>query len=90
MATSIKLDPTMLNRIQKLADLSRRTPHWIMREAIELYVAREEARETFKAEAEASWIAFQETGLHLTLEETSAWLAGWGGPDETAAPECHE
>ena len=90
MATSIKLDPTMLDRIQKLADLSRRTPHWIMREAIKIYVAREEARESFKAEAEASWVAFQETGLHLTLEETSAWLAGWGEPDETAAPECHE
>jgi hypothetical protein len=49
-----------------------------MREAIEQYVAREEARESFKQEAYASWSAYQETGRHLTGDEVRDWLGRWG------------
>lgn len=45
-----------------------------MGEAIREYVDREEARENFKEEAIASWIAFQETGKHLTDKEVHQWL----------------
>ena len=90
MATSIKLDDELKARIKQLADARRRTPHWVMREAIQEYVDREEARENFVREAEASWQAFQETGRHLTGEEARAWLGTWGTDDEKAVPECHE
>lgn len=39
---------------------------------------REEARESFKQEALASWAAYQETGRHLTAQETRTWLNSWG------------
>jgi predicted transcriptional regulator len=90
MATSIKIDDSLKSRIQRLASTRRRSPHWIMREAIEQYVEREEAREGFKQEALASWAAFQETGRHLTGEEVRTWLNSWGTEEEKAAPECHE
>lgn len=61
VATSIKLDDEMKQRIQKLAGLRRRSAHWILREAIAQYVEREEARESFKQEARESWTEFQET-----------------------------
>jgi predicted transcriptional regulator len=61
-----------------------------MREAITQYVAREEARESFKQEAVASWAAFQETGQHLTGQEVRAWLNTWGSKTETELPPCHE
>jgi predicted transcriptional regulator len=61
-----------------------------MREAIEQYVAREEARESFKQEAYASWSAYQETGRHLTGDEVRDWLGRWGSEDETELPDCHE
>lgn len=61
-----------------------------MREAIEQYVNREEARETFRAEAETAWQAWQLDGKHLTGQEVRTWLDNWGTDDETAAPECHE
>jgi predicted transcriptional regulator len=61
-----------------------------MREAIKQYVEREEARESFKAEAEASWAECQSTGLRLTGEETRAWLRSWGTDAETEAPPCHD
>ena len=90
MATSVKLDDELKSRIKQLAESRRRTPHWIMREAIREYVQREEARERFLEEAESSWKAFQETGLHLTGEEARGWLRTWGTKDERTMPECHE
>jgi predicted transcriptional regulator len=90
MATSIKLDDDLANRVRRLAGLRQRSPHWLMREAIRQYVAREEARESFRQEALASWSAYQETGRHLTGAEARTWLATWGTDAETGPPECHE
>jgi predicted transcriptional regulator len=90
MATSIKIDDELKGRVQRLADLRRRSAHWIMREAIAQYVAREEARESFRQEAMASWKAYQETSRHLTGQELRTWLDTWGTKVETALPECHE
>jgi len=90
MATSLKIDDELKGRIQQLASQRQRSPHWIMREAIRQYVEREEARESFKQEAQASWAAFQKTGRHLTGEEVRRWLATWGKEDEQEMPECHE
>ena len=40
--TSLKLDVELKTRVQRLAESRRRTSHWIMREAIDEYVTREE------------------------------------------------
>lgn len=90
MATSVKLDERLKNRIQHLAALQHRSTHWIMLKAIKEYVEREEAREKFKQEALLSWKSFQETGLHLTQQELSDWLDSWGTDKEQEIPECHE
>lgn len=90
MATSVKLDDELKNRIQHLADARHRSAHWIMREAIRGYVEREEAKESFKQEALSSWTAYQETGQHLTGAEARDWLKSWGTDKETEIPECHE
>jgi len=47
------------------------------------------AVEQLKAEAEASWTAYQHTGLHLARQEISAWLKTWGTEQETLIPPCH-
>ena len=90
MATSVKLDDELKNRIQQLANVRHRSAHWIMREAIRDYVEREETRESFKLEAIASWKTYQETGQHLTGQEVRDWLNNWGTDKETEIPECHE
>ena len=90
MATSIKIDDELKNRIQHLAGLRQRSSHWIMREAIAQYVDREEAREGFKLEALASWAAYQEAGRHLTGQEARVWLNTWGTEAEAELPKCHE
>ncbi len=89
MATSVKLDDDLRDRIQSLAESKQRSAHWIMREAIKEYVGREEARRSFIADAEASMRHYNETGLHVTYEEVSRWMATWGTDDEQDPPECH-
>lgn len=91
MATSIKIDDELKGRVQHyLAGLRQRSLYWIMHEAVAQYVGREEARESFKQEALASWTAYRETGRHLTGQEIRAWLNTWGTEAETELPECHE
>lgn len=51
MATSLKIDSDLKNRLQQLASQRRRSAHWIMLEAIQQYVDREEKHEAFKREA---------------------------------------
>jgi predicted transcriptional regulator len=90
VATSVKLDDDLAIRVRRLAELRRRSPHWIMREAIREYIAREEARESFRQQALSSWSAYQETGRHMSGDELRAWLSTWGTDAEVEPPECHE
>lgn len=90
MTKSVKLDPELESRIQHLAELRQRSPHWIMREAIQQYVDREEKREAFRRDALNAWEAYQETGLHVTGDEAIAWLETWGEENEKPAPACHK
>jgi len=89
MATSLEIDDRLKDRVRRLADLRQRSLECIMLEAIQQYVDREEARQSFKQEALASWKAYEKTGRHLTGQETRKWLSTWGTDDERAAPECH-
>jgi predicted transcriptional regulator len=45
------------------------------RETIAQYVEREEKHEAFKQDALRALEDYQQTGLHLTLEEADAWMA---------------
>jgi predicted transcriptional regulator len=90
MATSIKIDDELKDRVQQLANVRQRSAHWIMREAIAQYVEREEARDSFQQEALASWTAYQETGQHLTGQEVRSWLDTWGTEEEAERPLCHK
>jgi predicted transcriptional regulator len=87
--TSLKLDFELKQRVQRLASARRRSAHWIMREAVEQYVGREEKRELFRADALAAWNDYQATGLHATAEEADAWLAKLEAGEDAEAPQCH-
>ena len=88
--TSLKLDDELKGRVQHLAEIRRRSSHWIMREAIAQYVEREEKREALRQDTLAAWEEYQSTGLHATAAEVENWLSTWGTDDERAAPECHK
>ena len=89
-ATSLKLDIKIKERVQRLASARRRSPHWVMREAIEQYVEREEKREQFRQDALTAWNHYQTTGLHLTADEADAWLAKLEAGKQAGPPKCHD
>jgi predicted transcriptional regulator len=86
--TSVKLDVEVKQRVQRLALARRRSPHWLMREAIEEYVEREERRTQFQQDALAAWAHYQTTGLHATAEEADAWLAKLEAGKNATPPKC--
>ena len=87
---SVKLDPETKAKIEHLAQARDRSPHWMMREAITQYVEREERKEASRRDTLDAWQEFQETGLHVSLEEADQWLAGWGTETEGGTPRCHK
>jgi predicted transcriptional regulator len=86
--TSVKLDTKTKERVQRLASARRRSAHWVMREAIEQYVEREEQREQLRQDALAAWNHYQTTGLHLTAKEADVWLAKLEAGKDAAPPKC--
>jgi predicted transcriptional regulator len=90
MPASVKLDPELKTRLDALAKTKQRSPHWLMRQAIQEYVDREQARDAFYREALDSWTRYRETGEHLTLAEANAWLDTWGTDDESPPSPCHK
>ncbi|HTE79901.1 MAG TPA: ribbon-helix-helix protein, CopG family [Reyranella sp.] len=75
---SVKLGVDERTRLAALAETRKRTPHYLMREAVSEYLGREEARQSFRKEASRAWQAYKETGLHATHEEVDAWIESLG------------
>jgi len=87
--TSLKLDTAIKERVHRLASARRRSPHWVMREAVEQYVEREERLEQLRQEALAAWAEYQTTGLHVTAQDADAWLAKLEAGKRAVIPKCH-
>ncbi|MBC8036612.1 MAG: ribbon-helix-helix protein, CopG family [Rhizobiales bacterium] len=79
-AVSVKLEDEERERLASLAEMKQRSPHFLMREAIKEYLAREEKHLAFYQEAEAAWIDYKETGRHLTLEDMETWAKHAAAP----------
>jgi predicted transcriptional regulator len=86
---TLKLDPSDRERLAALAEMKKRTPHYLMKEAILDYLRREEARQNFTQAAEASYAHYKETGLHISLDEFSAWADAVQTNPDLPMPECH-
>ena len=86
---TIKLDPSDRERIASLAVAMKRTPHYLMKEAILDYIRREEAAQNFINAAEASYDHYKQTGLHITLDQFGRWVDELQENPNTPIPECH-
>lgn len=85
---TVRLGEPLKERVRTLAGHKRRPMHWLMREAIEQYVTREEQRESFRQEALDVWRDYQETGLHVTGDEADIWLAELEAGNDIEPPKC--
>jgi predicted transcriptional regulator len=85
--TGIKLDETLHARLKALSSAKERTPHWLMKAAIEQHVDREEAYEKEKREDMERWQRYKLTGHAIPNEAVDAWLSSWGSENELPCPE---
>ena len=72
----IKLDEETRERLRKLGALKDRSPHWLMKAAINEYLDREERRELERIEDAERWERYVESGAHLSHETMTKWLDG--------------
>lgn len=83
---AVKLDPEIRRRLQALGQARRRSPHWLMVEAIRLYVEREEEIERVRAETRERLSRYDATGEYVAGEDVQTWLETWGTPGERQPP----
>jgi predicted transcriptional regulator len=85
---SLKLDPATAERLNRLAGVRERSPHYLMVQAVQQYVEREEIFEQAKQDALDAWSEYEATGMHVTAAEADAWLAKLEAGEIVDVPEC--
>jgi predicted transcriptional regulator len=88
-ATSIKLDAELKERIDRLAERRQRTPHWLMKQAIESFVEQEEHADDVVAMLDGRLRHMKETGLHVSNEEAQEWLTRLARGERPPPPKPH-
>lgn len=70
----IKLDDETRKRLKALGEKRSRSPHWLMRTAIESYLEREENYEREKSEDMERWEEYLLTGQTVENDKVIDWL----------------
>ena len=83
---AVKLDEETYNRLKVLGEARRRSPHWLMKEAIQQFLEREEDAEHLRQDTLERWARFEATGETVSHEEVEAWLETWGAEREGKCP----
>jgi predicted transcriptional regulator len=71
---AIKLDDETNDRLKTLAQQRNRSAHWLMRDALQRYLAEEERYEREKAEDLAEYEDYLITGKAVDNETVASWL----------------
>ena len=83
---AIKLPENDRERLSRLAEAKKRSPHWLAKEAISQYLDREEAVAHFKQETIARWEEYRQTGKTVSNDVVMTWLDSWGTNEESEPP----
>ena len=75
MNMTVKLEASERLRLITIAAAKKRSPHYLMKEAIQRYLDEEEIKQRQIALAQKSINHYEATGLHVSLSEMKAWLA---------------
>ena len=70
----LKVDDTTRVRLQRVAAAMDRAPHWVLRQALDEYLEREERRLAEATDDAARWERFVVTGATVDGAEVNAWL----------------
>lgn len=83
---AVKLDDEIYQRLKALAEARKRTPHWMMKEAISQFVEREEEIERINQDTRERLVEYEKTGEHVEHQDVVKWLQAWGSDEELPCP----
>ncbi len=83
---TIKLDEQTQGRLRELGEKMDRTPHWLMKTAIEKYVTEQEKYWQEREEDLDRWNDYLATGDAVPHEDVSVWLESIGTSSEKPCP----
>lgn len=84
---AIKLDDETNNRLKALAQQRNRSAHWLLRDALQRYLAEEERYEREKAEDIAEYEDYLLTGKSIANETVASWLNELASGKKAAWPK---
>lgn len=70
---ALRLDEQTLARLKQLAQRRDRSPHYLMKEAVEKYLSAEEAAIAERDLLRARWERFELTGETIAHEDIKSW-----------------
>ena len=83
----IKLDEATRQRLKALGELRDRSPHYLMKAAIDRYLDQEEEYEREKREDMSRWEEYKLTGNSISNEKMIAWLSELAAGKDAPWPE---
>ncbi len=83
--TSVRMPDELLDRLERTAGQMRRSKGWVIKDAVEEYVAREELKQQRNKETLESWEDYK-AGRVIDGDEMMTWLESWGTDDEKEPP----
>ena len=82
---AVKLDETTYDRLKALG-ARKRSPHWLMKEAITQYLEREEEADRIRQVTLERLEHYKATGETVSHDVVDAWLKTWGTDQEGKCP----
>ncbi len=72
---ALRLDDDIQTRLRSLGKIRDRSPHYLMREAVERYVSNEEAKEEEKRILQERWETYQLSNVSYTQDQVEAQIS---------------
>ena len=83
---AVKLDEDTYDRLKALGESRKRSPHWLMKEAIRQFLDREEEADQIRQDTLERWKRYEAAGKTVNHETVEAWLEAWGTDRESECP----
>lgn len=96
---TMRLPSELETRLNNLSNITKRTKTSYVLELLESQIDALEKKYLPKESPELSqdvqeallaWKEYDDTGLHVTWDETKTWMSSWFSDNELPAPVCHK
>lgn len=82
----VRLDQQLEERLNALAEKTKRSKSFLAKVALTRYIEEEEKKQRENELAMARWQEYQETGEVISNDDMMDWLESWGSDQEQTCP----